>query len=185
MLITLAVVAITTLVSLPMIASHVLPGGMWAETFESYTCSAFPSPTWTLRYNGAGNAFQYVDCTNAKYGSKSLHLKGQMSWSAQANRDIPDFSSPVIGLSAWVKTGTLTSDTNTAAHVSFYWKPTSSYAWGVHMGVSFNGDGKIVWDGTGTLLGTYTGNTWHQVQIIINKLSNNYAGKAAVFLDGE
>ena len=149
------------------------PTIVWKDNFESYRCNKFPSKTWAIVFNGAGTSNQHVSCTVAYDGTHSLHLLGTNGWSATVSRNVP-LNINTIGLSVWVYPTATTATTLYVATVSFFWKPTTTYQWGVHIAqVGFLGNGKIVYEDDGSTIGTWTPNTWVKITIILCKGNGN------------
>lgn len=144
----------------------------WTDTFEPYTCNAFPSPRWKLIFNGGDASQQFVDCSISRQGLKSLHLRG-VAFSAVAARNVPLLANN-IGLTAWVRIGSPRISSGLAAAVGFYWKPSPGRPNGEAVGrVSFTFDGKIRFDAASqTEIGLWSADAWIKVTIIIAKSAN-------------
>src|SRR6266487_2437940 len=155
---------------------------LWHDDFESYPlCGFFPSnplpgEPWVLRFSGANYGFsQYVDCSTAYQGGKSLHLQGQdvtttgVRWSAVAARSFSLDGANTIGYDVFVKTGLLHSaGTNeVACDTSFEVRAT---VWGVYPAlVEFTDNGRIL---PGNL--SYTPQTWYEVKVSVNLFENTF-----------
>lgn len=54
------------------------------DNFESYDLNSFPSSGgWSIRYNGAGNQYQYITDIYSNSGSKSFRLHGVRGWATR------------------------------------------------------------------------------------------------------
>ena len=74
---------------------------LFQENFDSYALNTFPTG-WSLVYNGAGTADQYVDNTEFVSPPQSLHLVGSSCWSANAYHTVP-FPTPLQKVSVTAK----------------------------------------------------------------------------------
>ena len=181
-----AVIIIGLFVAIPLALSGAIapypiapyPAITWKDNFQSYPCNKFPSK-WTLLFNGVGTSHQGVSCTVAFDGTHSLHLLGQYGWSATVARDVP-LNTNTIGLSVWIQSAATSDTADYTGTVGFYWKPSSTYTWGVHIAVvGFQGNGKIIYQDAGQTIGAWTPNTWVKITIILNKATST----ATVFVN--
>jgi hypothetical protein len=61
------------------------------DDFETYDVGSFPSEgNWAIKYNGAGNQYQYITDGYSYSGSQSFRLQGAPSWSARIVNQLPE-----------------------------------------------------------------------------------------------
>jgi hypothetical protein len=101
---------------------------IFSENFESYAVGTFPSPQWTLVFNGNGNEYQVVVDNVSTSPTKSLRLMGNKNWAADAVHFFNSDSS-MIGFEASVRIDNSSSvprsgGDNDVARVGFWKKMT-------------------------------------------------------------
>ncbi len=155
----------------------------WQDDFENYACGTFPDATWLLRFNGAGNASQYVDCTTAFHGTKSLHLLGvdvtgsctivllcHTRWSASADRAFSLDGASVIQYDVFVKTGPLHSPGTGEVACNVGFDAPGASVWGVYPAlVQFTDNGMIL---PGNV--PYSNGTWYEVRATVDMFTNTF-----------
>ena len=147
----------------------------WQDDFESYACNAFPS-NWLLRYSGNGSQYQYVDCSTAEEGTRSLHLLGVdvtttgTRWSAVADRDFSPGGATTVRYSVFVKTGAIHSPgTNEVACDTEFYVPGVN-VWGVAPArVQFTDNAMII---PGNI--PYTPGSWTKVDVTVHMSTNKF-----------
>jgi hypothetical protein len=143
---------------------------VFSDGFESYSVGSFPSSSWTLVFNGAGNSYQYVTDTVHNSGSKSFHMLGINGWAAEAYHYFTS-ASDTLGYIVYVRSGSLPSTKNekVGPYVGFT-KQTSSTTGDWYASVLFYDNGTI--RAGGRIIGTFTPNTWYKVQVILYRPAN-------------
>lgn len=151
---------------------------IFSDDFESYAPGTFPSPEWTLAFNGNGNEYQEVVNNVSCSGNQSLQLMGNINWAADA---LAPFSSdsPVIGYEVCVRVDNSTGIAqnggyNYDARVGFYkiidW---GHGAW--YEDVFFTYDGSIVAGNdsasmlNGQFLQSYVPGNWYDVKVMVDR----------------
>ncbi|HHY30319.1 MAG TPA: LPXTG cell wall anchor domain-containing protein [Syntrophaceticus sp.] len=150
------------------------------EDFESYAENAYPS-SFTMKYNGTGDANQKVITTEGWQGSdtKVFRLQGASSWSAEHIVAVPSPLPNTLVVSAYVKP----FSGQWPGRIGLY-NPTVG-TWGTRVsGVLFeNGNITALQNGNDNSkinLGQYTINNWYHV-----KMENNMTAKTyTVYIDG-
>lgn len=136
---------------------------IFKDDFESYDVGHFPSPPWTLAFNGAGDQYQVI--VNSAYCSptKSLQLIGTNGWTALATRDFSHTSYNKIEYEVAIMSPR--QDCN--GYVGFYNRNIGT--WGTSFAVVGIGDGKI--GGGNKNFTDFSSNTWYRIRVEIDKSS--------------
>jgi LPXTG-motif cell wall-anchored protein/uncharacterized repeat protein (TIGR02543 family) len=150
------------------------------EDFESYAENAYPS-SFTMKYNGTGDANQKVITTEGWQGSdtKVFRLQGASSWSAEHIVAVPSPLPNTLVVSAYVKP----FSGQWPGRIGLY-NPTVG-TWGTRVsGVLFeNGNITALQNGNDNSkinLGQYTINNWYHVKMEHNMTAKTYT----VYIDG-
>src|SRR5271157_716669 len=150
---------------------------IFSDDFESYTAGAFPSPQWTLVFNGNGNAYQEVVDNVSCSPTQSLQLMGNVNWAADAVRYFSSNSS-IVGFEVNVRIDNTSSihqydQYNDAARVGF-WKQIDwgDAAW--YESVTFAYNGTIIANGAsafpnGQILQSWIPDQWYNVKLIVDR----------------
>lgn len=151
------------------------------EDFEGYAENAYPS-SFTMKYNGTGDANQKVITTEGWQGSdtKVFRLQGASSWAAEHIVAVPSPLPSTLVVSAYVKP----VSGQWPGRIGLY-NPTVG-TWGTRVsGVLFDQDGDITViqngnDNSKINLGKYTMNNWYHVKMEHNMTAKTYT----VYIDG-
>ena len=151
---------------------------IFSDDFESYTAGTFPSPQWTLAFNGNGNGYQVVVDNVSSSPTKSLQLMGNVNWAADAVRFFSS-NSPTIGFEVNVRVDNSSgipqwNQYNDAARVGF-WKRIDSGNSAWYESVTFAYNGTISANGhgnafpAGQALQSYVPGQWYDVKLVVDR----------------
>jgi uncharacterized protein YjdB len=150
-----------------------------SDNFDSYQLGTFPSSGgWILRYNGAGDAYQYVDNTHSVSGTQSMHLVGSSCWGAAMYHPL-NFPSQVM-YEANVFVDAIVSCGCTPELAVIRLENPSIGTWGTDYGsVVFNCDGNIyarrATDGSQDVnLMPYNAQQWYDVELNIDLVARTF-----------
>lgn len=177
MLLSVAMV-LSIITSLPMAATA---APVFFDDFESYDVNSYPS-TFTLQYNGTGDANQKVITTTGYEGldSKVFQLQGAHYWSSEQYVNLPAELPEVLIADAWIKP------------VSGSWPGEISFRnlgvgpWGTrYAAVWFSDSGNILAvqngnDGDTVDIGDYTLGQWYRITLEADLLLKTFD----VYIDG-
>lgn len=153
----------------------------FTDNFDSYSRGAFPiSGGWMLRYDGAGEAYQYVDNAQSVSGQQSMRLVGSPCWSSAMYHPL-DFSSKVnITYEANVFVDEIVSCGCTPSLAVMRLINPSLGTWGTGFGsVAFNCDGNIyamqaTEPTSNVLLMPYNAQQWYNIKLNINLVARTF-----------
>ena len=160
--------------------SMVLEGGeIFLDHFDSYPLGTFPtSGGWILRYNGAGDAYQYIDNTHSLSGQQSMHMVGSSCWSSAMYHPLNLSSQVTYEAKVFVDAIVSCGCTPSLAVVRLI--NPSLGEWGTAFGsVSFNCDGNIyamqATDPTSNvLLMPYNAQQWYKIKLKVNLVTRTF-----------
>lgn len=139
------------------------------EDFESYNTGSFPN-NWVADANATNNSTNFIDSSIKYEGEKSLKLFGAIGacWGALAYRSIAFTSSFTVELAIRNSDESLSGCHPGRGYIGLrkgtsWSNPSRNLLW-------FSGDGNIK-TGGGTILRTYSTNTWYLVKIKYEKVS--------------
>jgi len=150
---------------------------IFSDDFENYATGTFPSPQWTLVFNGNGDEYQVVVDNVSSSPTQSLQLVGNVNWAADAVRFFSS-SSPTIGFEVDVRIDNSSSipqsgQYNDAARVGF-WKQIDAGDAAWYESVTFAYNGTIIANGEsafpgGQVLQSYVPDQWYDVKLIVDR----------------
>jgi hypothetical protein len=151
----------------------------WSDNFDSYTLGTFPSSGgWILRYNGAGDAYQYIDDTHSVSGQQSMHLEGSSCWSSAMYHPLNLASQVTYEANVFVDAIVSCGCTPSVAVIRLV--NPSLGAWGTGFGsVSFNCDGNIyamqaTEPTSNVFLMTYNAQQLYNIKLNINLVARTF-----------
>jgi len=170
-----------------------LQSTIFSDDFESYAAGTFPSPQWTLVFNGNGNEYQVVVDNVSSSPTQSLQLMGNVNWAADA---VHFFSSdsPTIGFEVKVRIDNSSSipqsgNYNDAARVGF-WKQRDSGDADWYESVTFAYNGTIFAGNNddfteGQALQSYVPDQWYDVKLIVDRQNRVFSVWINGVLEGQ
>ena len=149
---------------------------LFEEDFESYAVGSFPSSSWDLLFNGAGDAYQVIVDDASVSRNKSLQLLARPGWAADASRPInPDLT--VIGYEGYVMVEEVEGLLEPCGRLGFSKKEPYGASW--YAQVNFNYDGSISVanpvEPRVLVLQSYAADTWYKVKVILDREKNTYS----------
>ena len=154
---------------------------LFSEDFESYTPGTFPgSGGWVIIHNGAGDAQQYIDNSQAASGSQSFHTMGSSCWAASLSNSLTVPERVRLEAKVYVDQLVTCGCTVLQAQVGLWRSDDSMWAGAVIFGCDGNIYASTQSGFPLVLLASYSVGTWYDVRI-----DYDYASKTFdVYIDG-
>lgn len=137
------------------------------DDFENYNINSFPSEGgWVIRYNGAGNSYQYITDQYQNSGNKSFRLHGVSNWDARIINELSDTPSQV-----YFEVSFFSENIN--HNGSFGLHNPNVGTWGSgKIGVGFNNGFITV---AGTEIMEYNPDIWNTVKVKADMINNKFS----------
>jgi hypothetical protein len=166
---------------------------IFSDDFESYTVGSFPSPNWTMIFDGMGPQYQVVVDSVSNSPTKSLQLVGSENWASNAVYFFNSTSS-ILGYEVTVRVDNSSAipqpaNYNEACKVGF-WRQINSGNSAWYESVIFTGDGEIVACNnnnflTGQVLQSYLPDQWYNITVIVDRTNKVFSVWVNGVLEGQ
>jgi hypothetical protein len=164
---------------------------IFSDNFESYAAGTFPSPQWTLVFNGNGNEYQVVvNNVSTALGGQSLQLMGNMYWAADAVHFFSS-NSPTVGFEVCVRIDNSTcigpNDGDSDAAKVGFWKQVDSGHATWYESVTFYYNGTIIAGGKSAypILQSWVPDDWYDVKLIVDRQNKVFSVWVNGTLEGQ
>jgi hypothetical protein len=161
--------------------SKALAAPIFSDDFESYAQGTFPGAGgWVIIHNGAGDAQQYVDTSQAASGTQSFHTMGSNCWAASLSKSLTIPNRVRLEAKVFVDQVVTCGCTELQAQVGLWRSDDTMWAGAVIFGCDGNLYASTQSGFPLVLLTSYSVGGWHDVRVDYDYTSKTFD----VFIDG-